>query len=240
METTDLADVRQMDFYNPLLEQCRQLKNEIRESYWQVVLRHYRMGSAIAKQFKPEYGQATMSALAMDLDISLSNLYRFMQFGKAFGSEAALEQYRSDNENEHRTITWTYIKSAVLPSTTEKPEKYGGVVNVAEETMMQVESLAIKVEELSALVAKQSVDTDTERELVGVFTKLKEVAQEAVSSVSHETPPPARIDSFVERVIEPFVEWMEGRLELHGLSLAWGMSMKDAAELLEKYGYSTE
>lgn len=215
-----IASVRDMPFYADLLQECLKVREHMRKAYWDLVLGYYRLGCSVARVFTPEYGQATMIALSQDVGIGVSNLYRAMQFAehRSFPTEEALRSFKAQCEQQGVIVTWTYIRTHILPESTSRPDMHGGVEHVAEEMMGKVESLAQGVDNLKEMLSREDLQPDTKEQVVGVILNAREVMERAAVVAEPTFSPPAEISTGTAfRILRLLVQYFESTTSLECL-----------------------
>ena len=196
------TDARRLPFYSDLLRECVEVGRLEQQAAWMLVLSRYRLVAVIvsyqdAGKLTPKYGQATIAALAEDIGISMSNVYRAIQLARHFHTESDLARFWEECQQKGIRPSLTYIKNNVLPDPHRRPEAYGGRANVADELMARVESLTIGIEQLHDILHDASLDIDKRREVAGVLLKTQAIAHEAATALVPQDSGDERSDTYL-------------------------------------------
>ena len=168
--------------YDHLVIECKDILDKvIYPSGWTNALGHFRLGKLImdyeqAGIIKREHGEASIAKLANDLGISTSLLYRNIGIAEELQTEEALEKWRVEYKKAHngREPGWSQMRD-ILPSPTDFPHKYGGIEEVADSYMKELERYGEKIEQLQELLEKLSLDSIVREEIKGVLSKAEEL-----------------------------------------------------------------
>lgn len=179
----ELLDVRHLPDYLPLVNECEEIIQGIgKQALWFTILTYFRLGRAFLKRqeqglIEVRYGEAVVKALAQDLSMHVSVLYRSISCARFFGTEQSLKGYAQEYERTHgKPLSWTEIRDRLLPQPKDDPENHGGVEAVAQHIMSLSEKLAHELEGLKAL--GNAVSNETKQEIAGVVHKVEGVIAE--------------------------------------------------------------
>lgn len=126
-----LVSIRDQDSYKNLLSECRPIARDLKRKYWQLILAYHKLGSTI-KRYEDDglidrrYGDATIKALAQDLNMNQAIIYRAIRLVEMFPTVENLKQFKEDYERGGTALTWTHLRDNILPGA-RKPELYDDV-----------------------------------------------------------------------------------------------------------------
>ena len=116
----ELVSVKDQDFYKRLLSECRPIADDLDKKRWQLVLVYHKLGSTI-KRYENEglmdrrYGDETIKALAQDLNMNHTIIYRAIRLVEIYPTVENLKQFKEAHESGGTRLTWTYVRENILP-----------------------------------------------------------------------------------------------------------------------------
>jgi len=113
VEVVDPKQTKITDWYNKLVDDCKQLQFEgLIRYYWNI---GNRVKLDIDKFGKPEYGSKFITNLSKDLEVGEKSLYRAVQFANQYPQFSLIERNLKGK-------SWRYIYTELLPEHKNKEE----------------------------------------------------------------------------------------------------------------------